>query len=190
MTEEMSFPLERSPAMRILGGILTGKLSGQIIVAVLLIIGVAFMGGLQFAPISIIFFFVFFVPVSIMVHLRIISKGKKLMGGWCDIRYYTESKTLEYRTGFPNTMQPEWQEAEITEEIENIHIIGGEVGGYQLRLGEPEDKAEAIRLGLWVKLDDVKEAAEKLANLWNGEIFIDITEQKENEQDEIMDKSE
>jgi len=177
---EYSYPLERSPAMRILGVMWTGKISGQIFIFILIMIGVGFMGALRFAPITIIFFIIFIIPNSILIHLRLVRKGKKLMEGWCDVKFYSESNILEYKSGFPNTMDPDWQEVEITEENRDITIKGSERGGYHMRLGEkPDEENEYIRLGLWINLDDAIHAAEQLQEHLGGHLEVKIQEKNE-----------
>ncbi|MHA2252111.1 MAG: hypothetical protein ACXAD7_17230 [Candidatus Kariarchaeaceae archaeon] len=166
--KELSFPLERSPSMQLLGKIWTGSISGQVLVGALLLIGVYFMGMEEFNIISIAFFIGFILPVSYILHKRLVRKGKKLMHPWCDIQY--EKNNISFKTGFPNTMNPEWQTVKITKENKNITIKGGELSGYHLKLGG----TPPVRLGLWMNLSDAKESAKELASLLGGDVTEDI----------------
>lgn len=167
---ELSFPLERSSAMRILGIMWTGSFSGQIIVSALLLIGLLFMGNQDFNLLSISFFIGFTLPLSILIHKRVVSKGKKLMRPWCDIKF--ENNILYYRSGFPNTMDPNWQEVVVTNDNRDVKIKGSEVGGYHLRLSG----SAVIRLGLWERWEDARENAEKLVKFTKGHISEQIIE--------------
>ncbi|MCH8906469.1 MAG: hypothetical protein IH840_05200 [Candidatus Heimdallarchaeota archaeon] len=163
---ELTFPLERSPAMKILGNLWTGKISGQILVLVLLAIGVAFLGNQGFNFLSIFFVLGFILPTAYWIHKRVVTKGKRLMGGWCDVK--VQKNTLSYKTGFPNTMNPEWQELTLTKKNRNIIIRGGEVGGYHLRIGGTDKNP--LRLGLWVNLENAREGGQQLADLLGGKV--------------------
>ncbi|MHA2169739.1 MAG: hypothetical protein ACXAB7_07580 [Candidatus Kariarchaeaceae archaeon] len=164
--KELTFPLERSPSMKLLGIFWTGSISGQILVGFLLFIGLFFMGNEHFNLLSISFFIGFILPISFLLHKRLVRKGKKLMKPWCEIQYVKD--TLTYKTGFPNTMNPDWQELKITKENNSIIIIGSEVGGYHLRLSGKADPP--VRLGLWSQLDQARKSAKKLQSLLGGDL--------------------
>ncbi|MHA2090860.1 MAG: hypothetical protein ACW98K_08365 [Candidatus Kariarchaeaceae archaeon] len=97
--KELTFPLERSPSMKLLGIFWTGSISGQVLVGFLLFIGLFFMGNEHFNLLSISFFIGFILPISFLLHKRLVRKGKKLMKPWCEIQYVKD--TLTYKTGFP-----------------------------------------------------------------------------------------
>ncbi len=165
---EFSFELERSPAMKLLGSLWTGSFSGLILVSALIAIGLVFMTSQKFNILSIVFFMGFILPISYMMHIRVVRKGKALMKPWCNIRI--EDEVLHYKTGFPNTMEPDWHEVSITDETRNFTIKGSEVGGYHLRVSGPG----IIRLGLWANLLDAQESANKLIKLTGGTVSEDI----------------
>lgn len=167
---EYSFPLERSSAMKFLGGLWTGSFSGQILVSTLLFIGVLFMGNQKFNLLSISFFIGFIMPIVYLMHTRIVKKGKKLMKPWCDVKI--ENNILNFRTGFPNTTIPGWQEVTLDEENRDFVIKGNQVGGYHLRLSGDE----IIRLGLWMNLEDARKAANDLSVLTKGNVTENTTD--------------
>ncbi|MCE7734734.1 MAG: hypothetical protein GPJ54_07660 [Candidatus Heimdallarchaeota archaeon] len=167
---EFSFPLERSPAMKILGGLWTGSFSGQVLVGVLLFIGILFMGNQSFNLLSISFFIGFIMPIVYLMHTRIVKTGKKLMKPWCDVKI--ENNILNFRTGFPNTTIPGWQEVTLDKKNRDFIIKGNQVGGYHLRLSGDE----IIRLGLWMNLDHARKAANDLSVLTKGNVTENTTD--------------
>lgn len=171
----LSFPLERTSAMRFLGIMWTGYASGQILVSILLLIGVLFLGNQKFSFLSIFFFVGFILPVSIYLHRRMVSKGRKLMRKWCDIKY--KDNLLYFKTGFPNTMNPEWQSIkieEVEEENQKIILKGEEVGGYHLRINHDD----VYRFGLWLNFEDANSSARELAKLLNWQIVNETRDDK------------
>lgn len=165
---EFSFELQRTPAMKVLGSLWTGSFSGQILVSALIAIGLVFMTSQKFNILSIVFFMGFILPISFTMHKRVVRKGKALMKPWCYVRI--EDNILHYKTGFPNTMEPEWQEVPITDDTRNFTIKGSDVGGYHLRVSG----SDIIRLGLWANLSDAQESANKLIELTGGVVSEDI----------------
>ncbi len=105
--------------------------------------------------------------MAVIFHVRMVQKGKRLMKPWCHIKY--EKNLLSFKTGFPNTMNPEWQEIEITDKNNGVIVKGSETGGYHLRLSG--DAVEVIRLGLWSNLDEAKKSGNELLNLLGGELM-------------------
>ncbi|MHA2098480.1 MAG: hypothetical protein ACW99A_07320 [Candidatus Kariarchaeaceae archaeon] len=161
---ELSFHLERTPAMKFLGSLWTGSFSGQVIVSALFLIGLFFMANQKFNILSISFFIGFTLPICYLLHTRIVRRGKKLMKTWCDIK--VENETLHFRTGFPNTTIPGWQEVTLDTENRDLIIKGNEVGGYHLRLsGET-----IVRLGLWLDLEQARSSAAILSELTKGSV--------------------
>ena len=167
--EELHFPIQRTTAMRLLGQFWTGIIPGQIIVGVLIFIGLFFLGNQEFSLISLIIFFLLFLPFALIIHQRFVKKGKRLMTEWCDIRFFTEEMRIEYSSGFPNTMKPDRQNILVTDNNKDITIKGDNVAGYHLRLGI-EAKIDATRFGLWFNVQDAENAAIKLAALTKGKI--------------------
>ncbi|MCY3414690.1 MAG: hypothetical protein INQ03_23775 [Candidatus Heimdallarchaeota archaeon] len=172
--EEIQFPLERYPAMTWLGYLMTGAISGRILVSALLVIGGVFMVNVGFAPISFIFFIIFVLPMAIVFQKRLVIRSKKLMSTVCEI--LVNDSMLSYKTGFPNTMQPEWQEVKITDKNKNILIKGSadkdKNSGYFLQLSG--NAYPEIKLGLWYELEDAWEAAKQLQRVLRGEITQDL----------------
>ncbi len=83
MEQRHEFDIERTTPMNILGNIMTGSISGIIIVSVLLLIGILFLSNQNFSPISIIYFSVFILPMAFVIYNRLVKRGKKLMGNIC-----------------------------------------------------------------------------------------------------------
>lgn len=165
--DKLTFPLERSSAMRLMGILWTGSVSGQILVGSLLLIGVLFMGKLGFSPLSIIFFIIFIVPMALILHHRLVRKGKHLMVPWCEIELNGDE--LRFQTGFPNTMNPKIQLVTITDKNRDILLKGGEDTGYQLQLSG--DTFPVIKLGLWINFEDAEKSANDLKKLLKGKIL-------------------
>jgi hypothetical protein len=109
-------------------------------------------------------------PIVYLMHTRIVKKGKKLMKPWCDVKI--ENNILNFRTGFPNTTIPGWQEVTLDEENRDFVIKGNQVGGYHLRLSGDE----IIRLGLWMNLEDARKAANDLSVLTKGNVTENTTD--------------
>ena len=172
---EFSFPLERSQAMKFLGGLWTGSFSGQILVSTLLFIGVLFMGNQRFNLLSISFFIGFIMPIVYLMHTRIVKKGKKLMKPWCDVKI--ENDVLNFRTGFPNTTISGWQELKLDKNNRDFVIKGNQIGGYHLRLSGDV----IVRLGLWMNIEEARQAANDLSVLTKGTVTENTTD------DEITD---
>ncbi|MDH5404027.1 MAG: hypothetical protein OEZ01_10215 [Candidatus Heimdallarchaeota archaeon] len=162
--EKLSFPLERSPAMRLLGYLMTGNLLGQILILVLFSIGFFFMVNQEFNLISLFFFSFFILPMSYLFHKRFVSKGKSLMYPWCEVIVVNDQ--IKIKSGFPNTMNPGWQIIDLSEITKNILIKGDDESGYFLQLSG--DNIPFIRLGLWINKIEAISSAEKLATLING----------------------
>jgi len=178
--EEFQFPIERSSAMKLLGQFWTGIIPGQILIGALIFISLLFMGNQQFNLISIIIFFLIFLPFIIVIHQRFVNKGRRLMVSSCSIRFDTDEMKFEFTSGFPNTMKPELQEVIIQDKNRDVTIKGDSVGGYHLRLGNVKD-IRAIRLGLWFDKEDAVNGANKLVNLTNGQLY---DESNESEKDD------
>ena len=172
---EFSFPLERSPAMKVLGSLWTGSLPVQILVSALLLIGILFLGNQGFNILSISFFIGFIIPLTYLMHTRIVRRGKILMKPWCDVKI--ENDILNFRTGFPNTTIPGWQEITLDKENRDFVIRGNQVGGYHLRLSGKE----VIRLGLWMNLDEARKAANDLVALTSGNVTEDTSDEENSE---------
>ena len=164
---ELSFPLEREQNIKLLGMLLTGVITGRILSGTLIMIGLFFMNSMQFAPISLVFFVVFIAPMALLLYRRMVTKGKQLMKPWCDIIFKEESK-MELKTGYPNTMDPNWREIEITDENRDIYIRGSEETGFQLQLSG--DAFPDIRIGLWVNKENAEKAADELKIHLKGKI--------------------
>jgi hypothetical protein len=168
---ELSFPLERTPAMKVLGSLWTGSFSGQVIVSALFLIGLLFMANQDFNVLSISFFIGFILPICYLIHTRVVRRGKKLMKPWCDIK--VEGNILHYRTGFPNTTIPGWQNVTLDKSNRDLILRGNEVGGYHLRLsGEV-----VVRLGLWLDIEQARSSALNLSKLTQGQVSEKIKNQ-------------
>jgi hypothetical protein len=151
----------------------TGTFMGQLLVGILIVIGLLFLSSQDFTPISILFSVFFLLPMAVSIHMRLVSKGKRLMRNWCDVKLFPESMSIQVLSGYPNTMIHGWKDIPITDDNKDVVIIGGEVSGYQLRLGNEAVK-DAVRLGLWLELEDAKAAAEQMISFTGGTVAIDI----------------
>ena len=145
--EELEFPIERTKPMKLLGNLWTGNVLGQVLVGVLIVVSIVLMNAWDFAPISIIFTIVFIIPMVLLIHKNMVSKSKKLMRTTCDLQF--EGNTLQYRSGFPNTMDTKWQSVGIDDKNKNIILMGSETGGIHIKLSG--DSKKVIRLGLHMK---------------------------------------
>ena len=183
--EELEFPIERTKPMKLLGNLWTGNVLGQVLVGVLIIIAIMLMNAWDFAPISIIFTVIFIIPMVLLIHKSMVSKSKKLMRTTCNLQF--EDKELQYKSGFPNTMETRWQSVSITDKNKNILLTGSETGGIHIKLSG--DSKKVIRLGLWVDLGEAMIGAKMLQKWLKGDI-IDETRKPENNSttDEDIDK--
>ena len=156
--EELEFPIERTKPMQLLGNLWTGNILGQVLVGVLIIIAIILMNAWDFALISIIFTVIFIIPMILLIHKSMVSKSKKLMRTSCNLQF--EGDELQFRSGFPNTMETKWQSVSITDENKHILLTGSETGGIHIKLSGDDKKV--IRLGLWVDLEEAMNGAKLL----------------------------
>lgn len=173
---EKSFPLQRTPTMKVLGRIWTGTLFGQIMVIALLLIGLIFMGNQDFNLLSILFSLLFLFPISAFIHIKVVRRGQKLMMEECLIKFDSENRILEYKTGFPNTMDPNWQQTKLGKEHDKVYLKGDELGGYHLRVGEIRGK-DTIRLGLWFSKEDAVADGTSFADMIKAKIIDNTTDE-------------
>ncbi len=162
--DEIIFPIERTPAMRLMGHIWTGYISGEILVGILIATSLLAMGKSNFSIISIIYTIVFIIPLILFIHFRMVRKGKKLMRDYTLIQF--DGEILSYITGFPNTTDPNWQNMVVDDKHRDIEIRGADGIGFHLRIGV--DKP--VRLGLWIDINDARKGAEKLNKWLKGSI--------------------
>ena len=176
MEQRHEFDIERTTPMNILGHIMTGSISGIIIVSVLLFIGILFLSNQNFSPISIIYFSIFILPMGFIIYNRLVKRGKKLMGDICFVVISLENdiKKLKFKSGFPNTMNPNWQILSIDDKNRDLEIKGDDLGGYYIKLNNNDNQNEDIRLGLWIDLIDAEENAKKLQKDLGGNLQINV----------------
>ena len=176
MEQRLEFDIERTTPMNILGHIMTGSISGIIIVSVLLLIGILFLSNQNFSPISIIYFSVFILPMGFVIYNRLVKRGKKLMGNICVviISIDNDMTKIKFKSGFPNTMNPDWQTLSLSEKNRDIKIKGDDLGGYYIKLNNDDNDDKDIRLGLWIDLIDAEDNAKKLQKDLGGNLQIDV----------------
>lgn len=170
--EELVFPIERNSAMHRLGILMTGAVSGRILVSALLLIGIAFMGTQGFSPISIMFFIVFIGPMSVLVHKRLVKRGKLLMRELCTLKI--DGENITYWTGYPNSMNPYPINLTIDDKNKDIVIKGELDTGYHLRL--TGNAYPPTMFGLWYDLEEARKAAEMLKKYTKGAITEELND--------------
>lgn len=173
--EELEFPIDRTKPMQLLGNLWTGNVLGQVLVGVLIVIAIILMNAWDFALISIIFTVIFIMPMVLLIHKSMVSKSKKLMRTTCNMQF--EDNVLQFRSGFPNTMDTKWQSVDISDENKNILLKGSETGGIHIKLSG--DSKKVVRLGLWLNLEEAIIGAKMLQKWLKGDIR-DETRKPEN----------
>lgn len=100
------------------------------------------------------------------------------MRDFCQVRYDEKTNALTFRTGFPNTNDPTWQQIIIDDKVLGIEIRGNEIGGYHMRLLVKEERGieDIVRLGLFLDLDEIEQEAEKLGRIIDKPVNVNVKE--------------
>ena len=111
-----------------------------------------------------------------VIYNRLVKRGKKLMGNICVviISIDNDMTKIKFKSGFPNTMNPDWQTLSLSEKNRDIKIKGDDLGGYYIKLNNDDNDDKDIRLGLWIDLIDAEDNAKKLQKDLGGNLQIDV----------------
>lgn len=166
--EAITIVLERTRAMRIIGSVVTGNISGIIFNSVLLFIGVIMLVELQFALIALLFFLFFIIPTIYLIHTRLVSRGSKLMERYTVLRY--KDDYLMYYSAYPHTFFLDPIKI-FYNDIINVIVKGYIPFGFYVELEretinkalnevkktKEKRKIEKSRIGLWLTSEDAIE---------------------------------
>ncbi len=60
---------------------------------------------------------------------------------------------LKFKSGFPNTMNPDWQVLSINDKNKDIEIKGDDLGGYYIKLNNNDDNNEEYTFRIMDRFD-------------------------------------
>ena len=175
--------LERSPAMRILGEMVTFRFPAFIINAVILAATVTLLFESGFSLLSIMVSVLIFIPMFLFIQLRFINRGSYLLKRQAILTLDTDE--IRLLVGYPLSL--EFKEKRVDRsDIDAIVLRGDPTFGFYIEFDQPSIREEnekledlptnerlrkkalkpfPARFGLWKDVESAREYGEEIAGL-------------------------